>query len=330
MREFLVGLRAAWPEDAPWIDGSRLRPVGLDGREIGYDGGDLRAPLHRGLVVHVCRQHPTEAEGRAAVGTLVELTTRHAAMADRLRRLSDRVETVLAGSGGRIASILPRRYAIDPEGGPRPWLEVEYSIEMIGRGLEREASPYLLGSGRRARLHMARLRRDVRSQDARRARSRRDIFVDHVLGWHLSAMPDKHLNALHDLLARSPKPTGEDAKRTLGPGWNARSLMYHGIPLAERIASVRVVEGRIVGGVRIADSISWNDGQLLLSRNPMPETMLAALPGRPVADLLRHPAMPPDTPITRAERGSDGRVRVNVDTTDMMVAFPIRLPRRHA
>lgn len=71
----------------------------------------------------------------------------------------------------------------------------------------------------------------------------------------------------------------------------------------------------------IARGVHWDalDGigrpRLLLRREPMPHSVLAALPGRPLSDVLRHPALDGmDLRVTDVEPFSDGQlVHVRVE-----------------
>lgn len=83
-----------------------------------------------------------------------------------------------------------------------------------------------------------------------------------------------------------------------------------------------VVSGSI--GSRWGDEVRYKRGSLIISDPKLPQTLMLALPGRPLGSLLGHPIIPAE-PIITGVRTHDGWLHVDLDerptpiTADMLV-----------
>lgn len=325
MDDFWATMEEKWPSHLPPFNKTALEIVGTSPAEVRHSGAGLKAPFHRGICLYTSFADLGAAEGDMVSTALAGLVGNHVEAVEMLREVMDKVDQIISGSGATAVCKKPTRYFINTYG--NPVLDAEFEIEKIDNGLQRTTETYELGTSGLTTYNWGRLKREIKAQPKREERSGRGLVVDSVLGWHLASMPSRHLQALADLLAKHPVPTGEDAGLAYKPEWNAKRLLRYGIHLPKEIDSILSIEGRIWGRVRLGDKLTWNNGRLSTFFK-FPETTLVALVGRKISALATHPSLPTDLIIKKAARHVGGATVVNVDATGLLVRFPHELPAR--
>lgn len=131
----------------------------------------------------------------------------------------------------------------------------------------------------------------VRAQRMRsdRAAARGGALVDPVLAAHLAGQ--RNLQPCRRLLF------------SIIQGVRSRHTLVTGV------TNARLKDGRLIARVELGPDVAWRDGELTLKDRCLPETMVSALSGRPVDDLVAHPLLRGMT-IRRARNTRDGLVAV--------------------
>lgn len=132
----------------------------------------------------------------------------------------------------------------------------------------------------------------VREQRLRLARMRTgqgdgDLLVDAVLSRRLSRIPNRA--PVRRMLFAIAK--GQDQRKT---DW-------------DDISGIKPDNGRIVARIRIARDTSWRNGELTIKNRMLPETVISALPGRSLTDVVDDVLLQ-GAVITGARNTKDGLV----------------------
>ena len=90
-----------------------------------------------------------------------------------------------------------------------------------------------------------------------------------------------------------------------------RDLVDAASVLAREVETLQILEGTIIGRIRISPRISWNGGRLSCHRTTLADSLVAGLPGRTLSSLVEHPAIG-DLVIREAYGTRKGSLRVTV------------------
>jgi hypothetical protein len=131
----------------------------------------------------------------------------------------------------------------------------------------------------------------VRSQRMRadRVTARGGALVDPVLAAHLAAQ-------------RNHQPCRRLVFSII-QGVRSRHTLVSGV------SNARLKDGRLIARVELGPGMAWRDGELTLKDRSLPETMVSALSGRPVDDLVAHDMLRGMT-IRRVRNTRDGLVAI--------------------
>lgn len=126
------------------------------------------------------------------------------------------------------------------------------------------------------------------------------LAVDPVVARFLAPLSKAHRHALVDLL-----------RVNHGAAMTRRDLVDAAPGLAREVETLQILEGTIIGRIRISPRISWNGGRLSCHRTTLADSLVAGLPGRTLSSLVEHPAIG-DLVIREAYGTRKGSLRVTV------------------
>lgn len=200
----------------------------------------------------------------------------------------------------------------DPLAGESPISNMRLRVEVLALGHHLEVATHVVdmdidGSGV-VDLHPITMliKQQVRRQailDGRDRKSR--LVVDPVIAAFLHSVP------------RVSRETLLDALRANQGSALARGDLSRMVPgLPKEVETLQMLEGGIVGRVRISSRVSWNGGRLSCHRTTLSESVINGLPGRRLSSVVDHPAIG-HLVIREAYCTKTGSLRVMV--TDPMV-----------
>lgn len=104
----------------------------------------------------------------------------------------------------------------------------------------------------------------------------------------------------------------EDLIHTLS-GFKGKMVPVSGIDqeLPKGIETLGIIEGVLLGRVRLSKTITWNSGRLLITRLALSETVILAANGRDISVLVDHPILRGLT-IRETVVGENGRIRIHI------------------
>lgn len=275
--------------------------------EVLHPGRGLPAPFHRGLRLSPIVGTRTSARDDAEAVAATILRT--ADLSKQLLAISDRLHEIARRTGIMAGAAVPTMVVRMVDG--RFSVHARTYVSALDDAGNKAVTTHDLTTPNSHTGGWKELLRIANSQAARREISGGRLVADQVTAVALSRMTDRGRRRLLDHLRTHPQADGA-AAGAMSPNWTEPSLRPHGIPMPDRMETIHVRDGRIVGRIRLGDATAWNGGKLIHRGEAIPATTLAAIVGEPIGVLVDHADLAGDMTILAARMDGFGALRVDV------------------
>ena len=305
MDDLVRRLLAAWPGgrgDVARQD--RIRLQGATGyRYIFHDGRGLPPPFHRGMLIGA--EH---SGAEAAATALHRIVTHTADLCDDLRRTTDRLHAIAAPARMTVLGCMPT--SISAGRGEAFHLGVTARIGLMGHSGLPEVMVEEIGNGPCMRLGWRRITIAANAQRRRRSEAGMALSTDPVMAACLDRMTDGARRRLLGMLVRKPEASRDVVGWSSGANWNHAALAMEGIALDRDIETIRVKDGVAIGRVRLSETTTWNAGTLIAKGASYPDSVLSAMLGKPLDEIVEHTLIPRGIRVDRAWMDATGAMRI--------------------
>lgn len=236
--------------------------------------------------------------------TIAELMTSPARASTLMRRLTDRIQKTLSGTGMELVAYHPTEVGRDS-------ISIEARIRMVDANLDDCEAVFHIehGDSKYTARNFLNLNREAKAQAARVGRRKDGHITDPVMHAALSTMTTREKRKLENFIRDQ---AGRD--RRYVDEYRNKELSDRGLNVPDAIETLKVKDGVISGRIRISDNATFNRNRLLITGH-LPQSFLQKALGERLGDIVQHPWVPGDVIVTECKTH-------NVERTAMKIAMP--------
>lgn len=273
----------------------------------------LKAPFHMPMRIKGYL-HKSEAEHEDRFWThfgvdIEELMTSPRRASDVMRKITDKAEDIIRGTGMKIERYRPVEYS-------KGELTILADIRMIDHGLTEVIARFALQSNHRNDFGY--LTREANAQADRIKRKTDGYIVDTIMFNALSTMTDNQVRKLESFLRQEAKKA-----KFHPPEYRSNELKEQGVTLPASVETISSKDGILTGRIRLSPDITFNRKRLLVGR-VLPDSVISTVTGKSLGSVIEHPWLASDIKIERCSIHETGRTALTLKMP--MVYFPSGIP----
>jgi len=303
-----IGKRLAVPHD--FEDGDITVIIGTYGyMDVTCRAGLLKAPFRsRPLSIQAFQRKvpriPEQVLWDSYGETIAELMISPARASGMMRRLTNRIDKTLSGTGMELLAYHPTEVGSES-------ISIEARIRMVDANLDDCEAVFHIehGDSKYTARNFLNLNREAKAQAVRVGRRRDGHITDAVMHAALSTMTTHQKRKLEAFIRDE---AGRD--RHYVDEYRNKELADRGLNVPDAIETLKVKDGVISGRIRISDNATFNRNRLLVTGH-LPQSFLQRVAGGRLGDIVQHPWVPGDVIVTACKTH-------NVDRTAMKIAMP--------
>ena len=312
-----IGKRSAVTHD--FEDGDITVMIGSYGFiDVTCRAGLLKAPFRsRPLSIQAFQRKspriPEQVLWDAYGETIAELMTSPARASEMMRKMTDRIERILSGTGMELVRYHPTQVG-------RESISIEATIRMVDANLDDCEAVFHLehGVSKYTMRNFQSLKREAKAQAARVGRRQGGHVTDAIMYAALSIMTTREQRKLETFIREQ---AGRD--RRYVDEYRNKELADRGLNVPEVIETLKVKDGIISGRVRISPNATFNRNRILIAGH-LPQSFVQKAAGMRLGDIVQHPWVPGDVIVEECKTHNADRTAIRIAVPQ--VHFPSGIP----
>jgi len=242
-----------------------------------------------------------------------ELMTSPGRASEMMRKMTDRIERTIAGTGMELLRYHPTQVGRDS-------ISIIARVTMVDANLDDCEAVFHLEHGvlKYTARNFQSLTREAKAQATRIGRRTDGHIIDAIMHAALSSMTTRERHKLETFVREN---AGRD--RRYVDEYRNKELSDRGLNVPEAIETFKVKDGVISGRVRIAHNATFNRNRLLISGH-LPQTFIQKAVGSRLGGIVEHPWVPGDIVVEECKTHNADRTAMKIKVPQ--VYFPSGIP----